>query len=150
MSRIIGTVSDPILRAPTRAAAETLLKAAALPTADLTDAHMEHFFYVGPPGSPSGLVGIEVCGDVALLRSLAVADSCRSTGLGSALVTHAEDHARAVGARALYLLTTTAEEFFRRRGYISAPRASAPAAIRQSREFADICPASSAFMVKHL
>jgi amino-acid N-acetyltransferase len=127
-----------------------LLKAAALPTADLTDAHMKDFFYSGPPAAPVGLVGVEMCGDCALLRSLVVTQERRSDGLGSALVAHAENHARARGARALYLLTTTAESFFQRLGYVAAPRESAPVGIRNSREFADICPASSAFMVKHL
>jgi amino-acid N-acetyltransferase len=143
-------VNLPIHRSPTRVAAEGLLKAAALPTADLTDAHMKDFFYCGPSASPVGLVGIEMCGDCALLRSLAVAEASRSGGLGRALVARAEDHARASGARSLYLLTTTAESFFRRLGYLTASRDSAPPAIRQSREFADLCPASSAFMIKHL
>lgn len=143
-------MSLSIHRAPTREAAEGLLKAAALPTADLTDAHMKDFFYCGPAAAPVGLVGIEMCGDCALLRSLAVAEASRSSGLGSSLVARAEEHARSSGARTLYLLTTTAETFFRRLGYLTAARDTAPPGIRQSREFADLCPASSAFMVKHL
>jgi len=111
---------------------------------------MKDFFYCGPAAAPVGLVGIEMCGDCALLRSLAVAESARSTGLGRALVARAEEHARSSGARSLYLLTTTAETFFHRLGYIASPRETAPPGIRESREFADICPASSAFMVKHL
>ena len=43
-----------------------------LPIADLTDGHCEHFFYWGPPDAPTGLVGLELFGDVALLRSLVV------------------------------------------------------------------------------
>jgi amino-acid N-acetyltransferase len=143
-------MNPTIHRSPARVAAEGLLKAAALPTADLTDAHMKDFFYCGPAASPVGLVGIEICGDCALLRSLAVAAASRSSGLGRALVIHAEEHARASGASSLYLLTTTAETFFQRLGYVAAPRETAPPGVRQSREFADICPASSAFMVKHL
>jgi amino-acid N-acetyltransferase len=142
--------SHVIERRPTRAGAVTLLESAALPTADLTDAHMEHFFYCGPAETPSGLVGLEFCGEDALLRSLAVTPNHRASGLGSALVDHAEAHARARGARAIFLLTTTAEEFFKRRGYARAERASAPEAIQQAREFAEICPASSAFLVKAL
>jgi amino-acid N-acetyltransferase len=143
-------MSESIHRVPIRVAAEALLKAASLPTRDLTDAHMEHFFYCGLAAAPMGLVGIEICGEFALLRSLAVADGRRSGGLGSALVARAEQHARFSGVKALYLLTTTAEDFFRRRGYVTASRESAPTEIRQSREFADICPASSALMVKEL
>ena len=85
-----------------------------------------------------------------LLRSLAVAADRRGAGLGSALVDKAEAHARARGAHSIFLLTTTAEDFFKSRGYQPADRATAPDAIRTSREFADLCPASSAFLVKHL
>jgi amino-acid N-acetyltransferase len=52
--------------------------------------------------------------------------------------------------RVIYLLTTTAEEFFARRGYRRTERSSAPVAIRNTREFAGICPVSSAFMNKLL
>ncbi len=57
---------------------------------------------------------------------------------------------RGQGARAIYCLTTTAEAFFRRRGYVDADRDRAPAAVRETREFSAICPASSAFLVKKL
>jgi amino-acid N-acetyltransferase len=93
---------------------------------------------------------LELFGDVALLRSLVVAASARGQGAGSALLLQAEAHARAHGVRTLYLLTTTAEEFFARRGYTRASRETAPAAIRSTREFAGICPASSAFMSRQL
>lgn len=135
---------------PSLAAAVQLLAAAQLPTQDLTPAHCEHFFFAGSPREPTGLVGLELFGDVALLRSLVVAPERRGTGEGSALLKHAEDHARAQGVRSLYLLTTTAESFFARHGYQRAARESAPAAIQATREFAGICPASSAFMMRHL
>jgi amino-acid N-acetyltransferase len=135
---------------PPLAAAAALLAAARLPTEDLTEEHCEHFFYCGTATAPVGLVGLELFGDTALLRSLVVAPEQRSRALGSTLVEHAERHARAAGARTLYLLTTTAGEFFARRGYRRIERATAPAAIRNTREFASLCPASSAFMCKSL
>lgn len=139
-----------IEKRPARVGAARLLEAAALPTSDLTDAHMDDFFYCGSPVAPVGLVGLEFRGSDALLRSLAVASERRGSGLGSALVDAAEAHARARGARSIFLLTTTAEDFFKSRGYAPADRATAPDTIRTSREFADLCPASSAFLVKHL
>jgi amino-acid N-acetyltransferase len=60
-------------------------------------------------------VGLEPCGQDALLRSLVVAPDERAHGLGTSLVEHAEQEARKRGLRALYLLTTTAEGFFSRR-----------------------------------
>jgi amino-acid N-acetyltransferase len=139
-----------IHRRPARQAAAALLESAGLPVSDLTDAYMEHFFYVGPASAPIGLVGVEMCGMDALLRSLVVNPEHRSAGLGQTLVAHAESHARGQGARAIYCLTTTAEAFFRRRGYVDADRDRAPTAVRETREFSAICPASSAFLVKKL
>lgn len=135
---------------PERAAAAALLTAADLPASDLTDAHMQNFFYCGSAAQPTALVGLEPCGPDALLRSLVVSPAHRRSGLGSALLEHAESFARARGSRALYLLTTTAEEFFAGRGYEPVSRESAPAAVRATREFSDLCPASSAFMMKKL
>jgi amino-acid N-acetyltransferase len=135
---------------PSLGAAVKLLAAAQLPTEDLTAGHCEHFFFSGSPSEPTGLVGLELFGNVALLRSLVVAPETRGTGQGAALLKHAENHARAEGVRTLYLLTTTAESFFAKHGYQRSARESAPAAIRATREFADICPASSAFMMRRL
>ena len=81
-----------------------LLEDAALPTADLTDDQMTHFFYVGPATSPIGIVGVQFCGADALLRSLVVSTAHRTQGLGQRLVEHAEQHARTRGAATVYLL----------------------------------------------
>jgi amino-acid N-acetyltransferase len=139
-----------ITAGPSLAAASALLAAADLPIEDLTARHCENFFFTGPPDAPSGLVGVELFGDVALLRSLAVSEALRGSGAGSALLAYAEQHARRNGATRIYLLTTTAEAFFARRGYVRLPRGAAPDAIRATREFSGICPASSAFMFKEL
>jgi amino-acid N-acetyltransferase len=135
---------------PSLASVVALLSGAALPTDDLTDAHCENFFFAGAAATPTGLVGLEIYGDVALLRSLVVTPRLRGAGEGTALLRHAEDQARARGVRELYLLTTTAESFFARQGYARAARDTAPAAIRATREFSGICPASSAFMCRPL
>jgi amino-acid N-acetyltransferase len=135
---------------PTLAVAVRLLEEARLPTEDLTEAHCTDFFYAGEAAKPSGLVGLEHFGDVALLRSLVVAPDRRSLGEGIALLQHAERAARARGVKSLYLLTTTAENFFAKNGSARVPRENAPAAIQATREFAGICPASSAFMCRNL
>ena len=54
--------------------------------------------------------------------------------------------ARKLGARHAYLLTDTAEAFFRRRGFEVIDRTDVPAAIRNSVEFAVACPASAIAM----
>jgi len=135
---------------PALAPTLALLRAQGLPAEDLTAAHLEHFFFAGNGSAPIGLVGIEIYGSQALLRSLAVARGERRRGLGTALVRHAEDHAARHGATNLFLLTTTAEEFFGRLGYARIERTKAPLSIQQTREFSGLCPASSAFMTKQL
>jgi len=143
-------LGQTISAGPLPEAARGLLTAANLPTSDLTDEQLTSFFYCGPAAAPSALIGLEIYGNDALLRSLVVDPTLRSAGLGSALVKHAEVHAAKRDVGALYLLTTTAEAFFARRGYHRIDRTVAPAAIRSTREFAGLCPASSAFMFKRL
>lgn len=92
----------------------------------------------------------DLLGKVGLLRSLAVKDAARGHGCGSELVKEAERHAAANGVEALYLLTTTAEEFFRSQGYVEMERASLPDAIQRTKEFSMLCPSSSVAMVKYL
>jgi len=127
-----------------------LLEAEGLPASDLTEAHLEHFFFAGTDGAPRALVGLEIYGEAALLRSLVVSAAARTQGLGSALVLHAEEYAAAHRVRALYLLTTTAEAYFEHRGYRRIDRSEAPFAIRSTREFSSLCRSSSAFMIKQL
>jgi amino-acid N-acetyltransferase len=139
-----------IHRGPGHAEVVRLLEGAALPSSDLADEDMKDFFYVGPATAPVAIVGLQLHGSDALLRSLVVASSQRERGLGQTLVEHAEQQARENGANTIYLLTTTAEAFFRSRGYVVTPRDSAPSAIRSTPEFASLCPASSAFLSKRL
>jgi amino-acid N-acetyltransferase len=145
-------MAEPLLirGRPTRSTAMALLLPQELPVSDITDGHLESFFFTGSDGSPTGLVGVEIYGADALLRSLVVAETARTRGIGSSLVQHAEDYAANRGVGAMYLLTTTAERFFARRGYRRVDRARAPPAIRSTPEFAGLCPASSAFMIKEL
>ena len=139
-----------IQQRPARSVAISLLEREKLPASDLTDEHLEQYFFAGPASVPTAIVGLELYGSVALLRSLVVSADVRSAGIGTALVAHAEEHARSQGVQSLYLLTTTAEAFFARRGYTRIERGTAPAAIQSTREFANLCPASSAFMFKQL
>lgn len=135
---------------PSRSAAVALLTGEGLPVTDLTDGSLEHFFYIGPDGSPTALVGLEMYATDALLRSLVVVPDARTKGMGSAIVRHAEDYAASRHVHAIYLLTTTAESFFARLGYRRLDRTHAPPSIQSTREFAGLCPASSAFMIKRL
>ncbi|HEX5870527.1 MAG TPA: arsenic resistance N-acetyltransferase ArsN2 [Longimicrobium sp.] len=127
-----------------------LLADAGLPHEDLTPEHLRHFLVLREGGGIAGVVGMEVAEDAGLLRSLAVPEARRGGGLASRLVNALEAHARDAGIRTLYLLTTTAEGFFARRGYAPADRAAVPDAIAATPEFRGICPASAACMAKAL
>ncbi|MEO8747448.1 MAG: arsenic resistance N-acetyltransferase ArsN2 [Rhodanobacter sp.] len=131
-------------------AAAALLGANSLPTDDLAGALNVVLFGHGSGRSLAGVVGLEMFGPDVLLRSLVVAEASRGSGLGAALVAHAERYAVEHGARRLYLLTTTAEGFFERHGFARAVRSDAPHGIASSREFSGLCPASSTCMVKYL
>jgi amino-acid N-acetyltransferase len=135
-----------IFRSPAPPAVLRLLGEAKLPPPE----SFEHFFGCGEQELPQGVVGLEIYGTDALLRSLAVDPVARGRGCARALVAQAEQYAQQRGVRRLYLLTTSAADFFARLGYKRLERDGAPAAIRTTSEFAALCPASSVFMVKEL
>ncbi|WP_372867875.1 arsenic resistance N-acetyltransferase ArsN2 [Pseudomonas sp.] len=130
---------------------QQLLADCQLPTDDLQDA-ANHLQLFGCQADVRlvGLVGLQMHGADALLRSLAVADSARGQGLGAELLAYAEQQAAAHGVQTIYLLTTTAEAFFTQRGYRLAERSAAPPAIAATRQLRGLCPATAAFMCKHL
>jgi amino-acid N-acetyltransferase len=95
-----------------------------------------------------GAVGAEVCGDEALLRSLAVAPAERGAGIGGELVEAIERAGGGWGVRRWWLLTTTAEAFFAKRGFQVVARDRAPAAIAATREFRELCPSAAVCMTR--
>ncbi|MEB2541715.1 arsenic resistance N-acetyltransferase ArsN2 [Burkholderia cenocepacia] len=127
----------------------TLLDLNQLPTADVTEALLNDFLVVGDPRLVA-VAGLERFGEVGLLRSLAVSGSERSQGIGKGLVEAVEEKAKATGISSLWLLTTTATNFFLTVGYSVVARDDAPAGIRNSSEFRDLCPASATCMRKLL
>lgn len=139
-----------ITRKPPEIAVKELLASALLPTADITSDHLESFFGAWSGSALAGVVGIEPYGTVALLRSLAVAAPRRGSGVGSRLLAQAEQYATEKGIHSMFLLTTTAESYFGKHGYSTISREAVPEAIRNTKEFAGICPGSAALMVKHM
>jgi N-acetylglutamate synthase-like GNAT family acetyltransferase len=127
-----------------------LLQAADLSTEDITPEMLEHFLVAHAGQALAGAVGLEVLGEAGLLRSVAVDEAHRGTGLGKRLVAAMEEHAREAGVRELYLLTTTAEDFFAGLGYRTLPREQAPPAVAGTAQFSELCPSSSCFMVKSI
>lgn len=87
-----------------------------------------------------------MCGDDALLRSVAVDPAWRGHGVGRALVTRLIADAEGRGTRALYLLTMSAEGYFPKFGFHEVTRDAVPPAVRETAEFRGACPASATVM----
>ena len=127
-----------------------LLAACELPYEDITPSHLQHFLTLRDGTRLAGVIGLELLGNSALLRSLAVPTQYRGRGIGSQLTRKAEEYGRSRGVEALYLLTTTAEGFFAKQGYGRIDRSTVPAAVQETAEFRSLCPATAVCMVKHL
>ena len=82
------------------------------------------------------------------MRSLVVTQKDLGRGLGRRLVDAVEILAAETGVRSIYLLTTSAEAFFEYLGFRRISREETPAAIRSTREFSSLCPATAVVMVK--
>ncbi|MEI2432828.1 arsenic resistance N-acetyltransferase ArsN2 [Lysobacter yananisis] len=142
-----ATAADhPALRA--------LLAASSLPVEDIAVDTID-FLVAELDGALLGVVAVQACGDIGLLRSLTVDANGRGRGLGQALVERAEAHARARGLLRLVLLrlvllTETAAAFFSRRGYVPAERGDMPAQIQSTAQFRSLCPATASCWSKHL
>jgi amino-acid N-acetyltransferase len=132
-------------------AVERLLAENHLPTAGVRES-LEHFIVATDASSVNGAIGLEVYdepqGKTALLRSAVVDSSVRGSGLGTQLVQQIIELAAELQVQTLYLLTTTAEDYFPRFGFTRIGREAASEAVKSSVEFRGACPASAAVMVR--
>jgi amino-acid N-acetyltransferase len=126
---------------------ERLLEASSLPVTGVADA-LSGFSVAESSGSVVGVAGLEVCRDHGLLRSVAVAPEWRGRGVGRALVTRVIADAESRGIQALYLLTTTADQYFPSLGFSRTTREQVPEAIRATSEFRSLCPESAVVMTR--
>jgi amino-acid N-acetyltransferase len=133
-------------RSEDRAAVEALLGAAGLPLDGLGDGFPGGYAVAEVGDGLAGAAGVERHGADGLLRSVVVAAAWRGRGLGERLVRDRLAWATARGLESVFLLTTTAPGYFPRIGFRLAERANVPAAVRASKEFAAVCPASAALL----
>jgi phosphinothricin acetyltransferase len=149
-SQVIGD-RDPLVRvilsgADDAAAVRGLLTAAGLPLAGLDDAWRVWVADAGATTGPIvGAAALERHLDAFLLRSIAVDPAQRGRGLGQALVRAALTCADLeLGEPAtVCLLTTTADGWFDRFGFLPVPREDLPVAVFGSAELAGACPESA-------
>jgi amino-acid N-acetyltransferase len=126
-----------------------LLRKSALPVDGLFD-HLDTAFVARSDGRIVGSAAIELYDDGALLRSVVVDDAFRGRGIGQRLTAAAVELADALNAPAVFLLTTTGEEFFPRFGFRRITREDVPQGVQTSIEFRSTCPASATVMLRAL
>lgn len=125
-----------------------LLKKNNLPTEDLHPG--TQMFVVEEGDRVIGTIAVEYDYQDALLRSLSVSEEKRKSGIGAKMVDFMEDYVKQQGVRNIYLLTTTAADFFTKRGYGIIDRGTVPDFIKNTTEYSVICSSSSTVMKKVL
>ncbi|MFX1559836.1 MAG: arsenic resistance N-acetyltransferase ArsN2 [Promethearchaeota archaeon] len=134
------------------AAIVSLLQETNLPP-DGIESHLENFLVVRDPEAVAepeflvGSVGLEIYGESALLRSLAVHPDFQGKGIGTRLVNRIIDTVKKKGITRLYLLTDTAEDYFKKKGFVNVTRDQVPEDMKQSVEFATLCTSSPSLML---
>jgi amino-acid N-acetyltransferase len=122
-----------------------LLRDSGLPIDGLVD-HLKTALVARDGAAIVGCAAVEIYADGALLRSVAVVPAARGHGVGERLTETAVSLARSLRTPAVYLLTTTAESYFPRFGFVRTTRDLVPAGVQQSTEFRSACPASAIVM----
>ncbi len=144
-----GAVTAEAVRESEYEVADALVQASGLPLDDL-DQCRDTQFVLRDGAAIIATAALEIRGEDAILRSVAVDPARRGERLGERIVAHTIDQARVAGLRAVYLLTETAEEFFPRFGFVREPRDSAPPAIQASVEYCSVCGSDAVAMVLEL
>ena len=125
-----------------------ILKKNNLPTEDISDT--TKLFAAIDNNKVLGTIGVEFYGSTALLRSFAVTEEARNKGIGNALFLFLEEFIKQNASTNMVLLTTTAAEYFAKKGFEKIEREKTPAEIKDRSEFTATCPSSAIVMKKDL
>ena len=93
-----------------------------------------------------GCIGLEAMGKEGLLRSMAVRQDLRRNGVGRQLFLKLLTYCTQNGISSLHLLTVDAGKYFESKGFVYSDRSQAPQSIKQTAEFAQLCPSSCSYM----
>ena len=126
-------------------AIKELLTANQLPIAGV-DEHWKTFIVAREGERIIGCGGAETHEFVALIRSIAVQEDRRGTGVGRRIVRQLLDRLASRGIRQFYLLTTTAEDYFRKRGFKTIDRDEIHPQLLGSAELQGDCPSTATCM----
>jgi amino-acid N-acetyltransferase len=97
-----------------------------------------------------GIGGLEIYGELALLRTVAVEKESQGKKAGRFICEWIENWAKENQISELYLLTTTAKDFFTHLNYQVMPRNEFPELLRKTSQFSKLCPVSAVCMKKIL
>jgi amino-acid N-acetyltransferase len=110
------------------------------------DEHWKTFIVARDGDDIVGCGGAEAHPVAALIRSIAVADSHRGRGIGRRIVRQLLDRLASRGIREFYLLTTTAPDYFAKRGFKPIDRDEIHPQLLQSAELRGACPDTATCM----
>ncbi len=131
-----------------RSQAIAILQQQDLPTSDIDEDKLLYLLMNNE--NPVGTAGLEIFEDCALLRSVSVTKEEQGKGYGKLINEAIEKYAKDSGINCLYLLTTTAKDFFDKQGYCIIKREESPQAIQQTVEFASLCPSAAVVIKKRI
>ena len=138
-----------IQRVPADAKVRALLAANHLPIDDLDDPTIQ-LFGAFDRDALTAVIGLQLLDGAGLLRSLAVEQAHRECGLGGRMCDEVLRAARSHKLDLLWLLTTSARDYFTRRGFQVVPRDQVPSTIRATAQFSSLCPSSATVMRRQL
>jgi amino-acid N-acetyltransferase len=127
------------------AAMKELLTANVLPL-DGVDDHWRTFVVARDGKRIVGCGGSEAYQFAALIRSIAVDPEYRGHGIGRRLTRELLDRLASRGLREFYLLTTDAEEYFKKRGFKTIDRDEVHPQLLGSTQFQGACPDTAVCM----
>ena len=125
-------------------AVEALLLERGLPLDGLEE-EFGRFWVADAGGQLVGAGGLEVHGRLGLLRSLAVQPESEGTGVGSRITWQLLEEAVDQGLREVFLLTTSASDYFPRFGFVRLRRREVPTDVQASALF-KACPEKATAM----
>jgi len=123
-----------------------ILRECELHSEDIRIEMLKHFILAKNNNSIIGMIGLEIYGDIGLLRSFCVSPQFRNYRIGKNLLDRFITYSRSIGIKEVFLLTTTAEKYFSNYGFKNIPRNIVPEQIKQTTEFRNICPDSAVCM----
>lgn len=129
---------------------QQFLKTNKLPFKDIKLEGSFYFTYQDEDNNIIGSGGLEVYGNHALLRSLAVDENHRHQQVGLRMVNDLMEKAKHLNIENLFLLTETARTFFEKKGFREIDRTEVPEALLNSSEFTSVCPNSATCMMYKL